>query len=59
MYKNELEELLKQDQEIWNACLEEIENRKEIRHKRVMERQIKKFNKLLKSWEEQDQRQGG
>ena len=59
MYKNELKELLKQDQEIWNACLEEIEKRKEIRHRRVMEGQIKKLNKLLKSWEEQDQKQGG
>ena len=59
MYKNELEELLKQDQEIWNACLEEIEKRKELRHRRVMERQIWKFNRLLKSWEEQDQKQGG
>ena len=57
MYKNELEELLKQDQEIWNACLEESEKRREIRHRRVMERQIKKFNKLQKSWEE-DQKQG-
>ena len=51
-------EILKQDQEVWKACLEEIEKRKEIRHKRVMERQIKKFNKLAKSWEE-DQIQGG
>ena len=59
MYKNELEELLKQDQEIWRACLEEIEKRKELRHRRVMERHIRKFNKLLKSWEEQDQKQGG
>ena len=59
MYKAELEELLKQDQEIWKACLEEIEKRKELRHKRVMERQIRKFNKCLKSQEEQDQKQGG
>ena len=58
MYKNELKELLEQDQEIWNACLEEIEKRREIRHKRVMERQIKKFNKLSKSQEE-DEIQGG
>ena len=52
MYKNELKELLEQDQEIWKACLEEIEKRREIRHKRVMERQTKKFSKLSKSWEE-------
>ena len=29
-----------------------IDKRREIRHHRVMERQIKKFNKLSKSWEE-------
>ena len=49
MYKNELEELLKQDQEIWNACLEEIEKRKELRHRRVMERQIRKFKNKIKN----------
>ena len=61
IYKSELKELLEEDQDIWNACLEEIEKRKELRHKRVMERQIRKFNKLLSlknSREEQDQ-QGG
>ena len=57
MYKNELKEVLEQDQEIWKACLEEINKRREIRHNRIMERQIKKFNKLSKSWE--DQIQGG
>ena len=30
MYKNELKDLLEQDQEIWNACVEEIEKRKEL-----------------------------
>ena len=57
MYKNELKEILGQDQETWKACLEEIDKRREIRHNRVMERQIIKFNKLSKSWE--DQIQGG
>ena len=54
MYKNELKEILEQeqDQEIWKVCLEEIDKRREIRHNRVMERQIRKFNKLSKSWEE-------
>ena len=57
MYKNELKETLGQDQEKWKACLEEIDKRREIRHNRLMERQIIKFNKLSKSWE--DQIQGG
>ena len=42
---------------VWKACLEEIDKRRDIRHNRVMERQIKKFNKLSKSCE--DQIQGG
>ena len=57
MYMNELKDIVGEDQEIWKACLEEINKRREIRHSRVMERQIKKFNKLSKNWE--DQIQGG
>ena len=30
MYKEELEDLLKDDQEMWNACQEEIEKRREM-----------------------------
>ena len=45
MYQNELKELI--DQEMWNACMAEIERRKELRHRRVMERQISKFNRPL------------
>ena len=37
MYKEELEDLLKDDQEMWNACQEEIEKRRELRHRKVME----------------------
>ena len=44
MYQNELKELI--DQEMWNACMAEIERRKELRHRRVMERQISKFKTL-------------
>ena len=57
MYMNELKDIVGEDQEIWKACLEEINKRREIRHSRVMERQIKKFNKLSKNRE--DQIQGG
>ena len=59
MYKNELKDLLEQeqDQEIWNACIEEIEKRKELRHQQVMKRQIRKFNNLLIK-EKQNQRGG-
>ena len=55
MCMNELKDIVGEDQEIWKACLEEINKRREIRHSRVMERQIKKFNKLSK----EDQIQGG
>ena len=57
MYMNELKELLGEDQVIWQACLEEINKRKELRHIRVMKRQIKKLEKLVKNSE--DQKQGG
>ena len=58
MYKEELEDLLKHDQELWNACQEEIEKRRELTHKRVMERQISKFNRLLQNGQKK-QEQGG
>ena len=53
MYQSELKELI--DQEMWNACIGEIGRRKELRHRRVMERQISKFNRLLieKNYEDQ------
>ena len=58
MYKEELEDLLKHDPEMWNACQEEIEKRRELRHKKVMERQISKFNRLLQKGQKK-QEQGG
>ena len=57
MYMNELKDTEGKDQEIWKACLEEINKRREISYNRVMEREIKKFNKLVKIQE--DQTQGG
>ena len=57
MYMNELKELVGEDQVIWQACLEEINKRRELRHIRVMKRQIKKFEKLVKNLE--DEIQGG
>ena len=51
--QNELKELI--DQEMWNACMAEIERRKELRHRRVMERQISKFNGLLLEKNRKDQ----
>ena len=43
---------------MWNACQEEIEKRREMRHKLVLERQISKFNKLLQKGQKK-QEQGG
>ena len=47
--------MIGQDQVIWQACLDEINKRREIRHSKVMNRQIKKFEKLVKNREEQIQ----
>ena len=55
MYRNELKDKIGQDQVIWQACLDEINKRREIRHNKVMKRQIKKFEILVKKWEEQIQ----
>ena len=55
MYKKELEDILKYDQELWKACEEEIEKRREMRHKKVMERQMSKFNRLLYGQKKQEQ----
>ena len=38
MYRNELKDIVGEDQEIWEACLDEINKRREIRHSRVMNR---------------------
>ena len=53
MYQNELKDLI--DQEMWNACMAKIERVKELRHRRFMERQISKFNRLLLEKNHKDQ----
>ena len=55
MYKKQLEDLLQHDQEVWKACEEEIQKRRELRHKRVMERQMSKFIRLLHRQKKQEQ----
>ena len=55
MYRNELKDKIGQDQVIWEACLDEINKRREIRHNKVMNRQIKKYEILVKKREEQIQ----
>ena len=57
MYERQLQEILKEDQIIWDACKEEVLKRKEIRHQKVQKRQISKFEKLMK--ERKKQEQGG
>ena len=55
MYQKQLEDLLQHDQEVWNACEEETEKRRELRHKKVMERQMSKFSRLLYGQKKQEQ----
>ena len=55
MYKKQVEEILQHDQEMWNACNEEIQKRRELRHQRVMDRQMSKFNRLLYGQKKQEQ----
>ena len=45
--RNNWQEILQDDQEMWNVCWEEVLKRKELRHQRVMERQMSKFDRLL------------
>ena len=47
MYEKQLQEILQDDQEMWNACQEEVLKRKEQRHQRVMKRQMSKFDRLV------------
>ena len=49
MYMNELKDIVGEDQEIWKACLERINKRREIRHGRVMERQAKSSINCLRT----------
>ena len=50
-----MQEILQDDQEMWNACQEEVLKRKELRHQRVMERQMSKLDWLLYGQKKQDQ----
>ena len=55
MYENQLHEILKEDQIMWNACKEEVLKRKETRHQKVLKRQISKFERLIQGRKKQEQ----
>ena len=55
MCKKQMQETLQDDQEMWNACQEEVLKRKELRHQRVMKRQMGKFDRLLYGQKKQEQ----
>ena len=55
MYENQLHEILKEDQVMWNACKEEVLKRKELRHQKVLSRQISKFERLIQGRKKQEQ----
>ena len=55
MYEKQLQEILQDDQEMGNACREEILKRKELRHQRVWKRQISKFDRLIDGQKKQEQ----
>ena len=55
MYEKQLQEILQDDQEMWNACQEEVLKRKEQRHQRVMKRQMSKFDRLVYGRKKQEQ----
>ena len=55
MYENQLQEILKEDHIMWNACKEEVLKRREIRHLNVQKRQIKKIERLIKGQKRQEQ----
>ena len=57
MYEKQLREILQDDQIMWNACKEEVLKRKEVRHQKVLKRQISKFDRLIQ--EQKKQEQGG
>ena len=44
---------------MWNACKEEVLKRKELRHQKVQQRQISKFERLIQKQEQKKQDQGG
>ena len=55
MYENQLHEILKEDQVMWNACKEEVLKRKESRHQKVLNRQISKLERLIQGRKKQEQ----
>ena len=55
MYEKQLQEISQDDQEMWNACQEEVLKRKEQRHQRVMKRQMSKFDRLVYGRKKQEQ----
>ena len=55
MYEKQLQEILQDDQIMWNACKEEVLKKKELRHQKVLKRQISKFERLIQGQKKQDQ----
>ena len=55
MYEKQLQEILQDDKEMWNACQEEVLRKKELRHQRVIERQMSKSDRLLYGQKKQEQ----
>ena len=55
MYVKQLQEILQDDQVMWNACKEEVLKRKELRHQKVLNRQISKFERLIQGRKKQEQ----
>ena len=45
--RKQLQEILQDDQIMWNACKEEVLKRKELRQQKVLKRQISKFERLI------------
>ena len=55
MYEKQLQEILQDDQVMWNANKEEVLKRKELRHQKVLNRQISKFERLIQGQKKQEQ----
>ena len=55
VYMKQLQEILQDDQVMWNACKEEVLKRKELRHQKVLNRQISKFERLIQGQKKQEQ----
>ena len=55
MYEKQLQEISQDDQIMWDACKEEVLKRKELRHQKVLKRQISKFERLIQGQKKQEQ----